>query len=150
MARVATFASRSIRPIGVNVKRLTWPAAAAADPLFRSARKCRQVRWKLEHDRGDDARPLRNHPDWHGNKGRPDLFDRRIVRVLRDQPGRPRVQLGERFVESRGWPAHRPWDRAVHADIGARNLSRAFRSLLGRLERHALTRAREPQETFTA
>ena len=105
--------------------------------LVRSARNCGPVRWRLAHGRLDDPRPLRNHRDWPRNKPRPNLLYRWILRFLPDQVGRPRFRLGACPDEFSGRPAHRPWHRTVRAVSGHRDLGgpRAFRSLLGRLER---------------
>ncbi len=108
--------------------------------LFGSARNCGPIRWELEHGRRDYPRPLRKHPYWPRNKPRPNLFYRWIFRLLRDSVGRPRFRLGESPDDGSGWPAHRPWDRAVRPDSGQRDVDRSWAlwSLLGRLERQSL------------
>ena len=76
-----------------------------------------------------------------GISGEPHLFDRRIVRLLLDQPGGPRFTVRQHLAESGGRPTGRAWDWTAHADFGKGNLegSRTFGSVLGRLDRYALT-----------
>ena len=81
--------------------------------LVRPARKCGPLRWKLEHGRRDDPRPLRNHRRWSRNKPRPNSFDRRVFRFLLHSVGRPRFRLRASQDESNSWPTYRQWNRTV-------------------------------------
>jgi hypothetical protein len=116
------------------------PSCRFCSRLLGGAGTCGQARWKLEHGRRHYPRPLRDHRDWPRNRPRPHFFHRRIFRVLPDQVGRPRFNLGACPDECRGGPPHRPWERTVRPTSGERDLgrSRALRSLLRRLERRSL------------
>ena len=108
--------------------------------LFRHARERGSIRWRLEHDRGDDPRPLRNRRHRPRSEARPNLFHRRILRVLSDTVGRPSFAVGERPDRGGGRSARRARNWTVHAGSGRRNLdrSRTLGSVLGLLERQSL------------
>jgi len=108
--------------------------------LLGSASYRGQLRWKLEHGRGDYPRALRNHRHGARHRPRPHLCYDWIFRFLPDPIGRPRFGLGARADECSGWSAHRPWHRTVRPIARKRVLggARPVRSLLRCLERQSL------------
>ena len=63
-----------------NNRTYAYAFSAAFVMFCRIARKRLPVRWKLEHARDDDIRPLRKDQGWSRHQPRPNFLDERILR----------------------------------------------------------------------